>query len=116
MSKMTDMQNHVLEQLRRHCRLQAGRYAGGKDDYLHKKDLERLRRGDQSAVFGLGGLTFQIGHQLNMTPAKVLRIFKALREKGLVISEEKGDYQRPLYWWPVGLAAEITAELLEASA
>ncbi|WP_227778695.1 hypothetical protein [Pseudomonas veronii] len=42
----------------------------------------------------------------------MLSIFKALHRKGLVIREESyPNYQRARYWWPIGLAAELAAEL-----
>ncbi|MNF05206.1 hypothetical protein D3C80_2048840 [compost metagenome] len=46
----------------------------------------------------------------------MLSVFKALQRKGLVLPEESyPEYQRPRYWWPVGLAAELAGELLLAS-
>ena len=111
MGALTDTQSLVLEQLRVHCRRQVMLYRGGKYDHLHQDKLARIQRGDQACAFCLGGLTFQIGHQLHMPAAKVLRTFKALKAKGMVLSEDKVDYQRPLYWWPVGLAGESAAEI-----
>lgn len=50
--------------------------------------------------------------ELGISATSVLSIFKALRRKGLVIRElSYPDYQRARYWWPVGLAAELAAEL-----
>lgn len=111
MRQLTENQTKVLEQLRGHCCRNVVRYRYSRYYHLHVSDMVRIERGDQAAVHGLGGLTFKVGHQLGMSPAKVLRTFKALQTKGLVISEEKGGYQRALYWWPVGLAAELVAQI-----
>lgn len=116
MRPLTETQARVLDQLRGLCCRNVVRYRYSRHYHLHLDDVARLERGDQAAVFGLGGLTFQVGHQLGMAPAKVLRTFKALKAKVLVISEEKGCYQRALYWWPVGLAAEIEAQIGRAMA
>ncbi|HFZ2546478.1 TPA: hypothetical protein ACIJ26_005400 [Pseudomonas aeruginosa] len=109
--KLTSNQQRVLDELRRVGRDNAFRYRG-REAYLHKQDLERLGRGDQACAFGMGGLTYQVGHAVGMKPGAVLSIFKALEGKGLVLRETRNpEYQRPLYWWPAGLAAELLAEL-----
>jgi len=109
--KLTNNQQRVLDELRRVGRENAFRYRE-REPYLHKKDLERLSRGDQVCAFGMGGLTYQVGHAVGMKPGAVLSIFKALEGKGLVLREDRNpEYQRPLYWWPVGLADELQAEL-----
>lgn len=112
--KLTDKQQSVLDELRKIGRKNAYLYRDTQP-YLHQKDCEKLALGDQACVFGMGGLTFQVGHRLGVSAPSVLSIFKALRRKGLVIREESyPDYQRARYWWPVGLAAELAGELLPA--
>ena len=112
--KLTDKQQSVLEELRKIGRENAYRYRDTQP-YLHQTDCEKLAKGDQACVFGLGGLTFHVGHRLGITATSVLSTFKALARKGLVIREESyPDYQRARYWWPVGLAAELAGELLPA--
>jgi len=113
--RLTEKQQNVLDELRKIGRANAYRYRCI-TPHLHRNDCEKLARGDQACVFGLGGLTYQVGHRLGITAPSVLSIFKALQRKGLVIREEAyPDYQRPRYWWPVGLAAELAGELLPAS-
>ena len=112
--KLTDKQQSVLDELRKIGRKNAYLYRDTQP-YLHQKDCEKLALGDQACVFGMGGLTFQVGHRLGVSAPSVLSIFKALRRKGLVIREESyPEYQRARYWWPVGLAAELASELLPA--
>lgn len=112
--KLTEKQQAVLDELRKIGRDNAYRYRDV-TPHLHQSDCEKLARGDQACVFGLGGLTHQVGHRLGVAAPSVLSTFKALRRKGLVIREESyPDYQRPRYWWPVGLAAELASELLPA--
>lgn len=112
--KLTEKQQNVLDELRKIGRKNAYLYRDTQP-YLHQKDCEKLSLGDQACVFGMGGLTSQVGHRLGITASSALSIFKALRQKGLVIREESyPDYQRPRYWWPVGLAAELAGELLPA--
>lgn len=112
--KLTDKQQSVLDELRKIGRKNAYLYRDTQP-YLHQKDCEKLALGDQACVFGMGGLTFQVGHRLGVSAPSVLSIFKALRRKGLVIREESyPEYQRARYWWPVGLAAELAGELLPA--
>lgn len=107
---LTTKQQAVLSELRNIARESSFRMKG-KSDNLYLADLESLRRGDIACVFGMGGLTFQVGHRLTMKPGSVLSIFKALERKGLIIRETRApEYQRALYWWPVGLAAELYAE------
>lgn len=111
---LTSKQQAVLAELRNIGRENAYRYQGIAP-HLHHSDCEKLARGDQACVFGMGGLTYQVGHRLGVSAPSVLSIFKALRRKGLVIREESyPDYQRARYWWPVGLAAELHAELQAA--
>jgi len=113
--KLTAKQQAVLDELRKIGRENAYRYRDSQT-YLHQQDADKLSKGDQACVFGLGGLTYQVGHRIGIAAPSVLSIFKALRRKGLVIREESyPDYQRARYWWPVGLAAELSAELLPAS-
>lgn len=113
--KLTEKQQAVLDDLRKIGRKNAFLYRDSQP-YLHQKDCEKLAKGDQACVFGMGGLTYQVGNRLGVAAPSVLSIFKALRRKGLVIREEAyPDYQRPRYWWPVGLAAELAGELLPAS-
>lgn len=113
--KLTPKQQSVLDELRKIGRDNAYRYLD-KQPHLHDSDCAKLAKGDQACVFGLGGLTYQVGHRLKIAASSVLSIFKALQRKGLVIREEAyPDYQRPRYWWPVGLAAELAGELLPAS-
>ena len=112
--KLTEKQQLVLDELRKIGRKNANLYRDSQP-YLHQKDCEKLALGDQACVFGMGGLTFQVGYRLGVSAPSVLSIFKALRRKGLVIREESyPDYQRARYWWPVGLAAELHAELQTA--
>lgn len=110
--KLTAKQQSVLDELRKIGRENAYRYLETQP-YLHQTDREKLARGDQACVFGMGGLTYQVGHRLGIGAPAVLSTFKALRRKGLVIREESyPDYQRARYWWPVGLALELAGELL----
>lgn len=112
--KLTEKQQSVLDELRKIGRENVYRYRGV-EPYLYQLDCEKLAKGDQACVFGMGGLTYQIGRRLGVAAPSVLSIFKALHRKGLVIREEAyPDYQRARYWWPVGLAAELAGELLPA--
>ena len=109
--KLTEKQQLVLDELRKIGRENAYRYLD-KQAYLHKEDLRKIALGDVACVFSMGGLSYQVAHRLGVSAPSVLGIFKALRRKGLVIREESyPDYQRARYWWPVGLAAELAAEL-----
>ena len=113
--RLTEKQQNVLDELRKIGRANAYRYRGI-TPHLHESDCGKLTRGDQACVFGLGGLTYQVGHRLGIAAPSVLSIFKALQRKGLVIREEAyPDYQRARYLWPVGLAAELAGELLPVS-
>ncbi|WP_454838263.1 hypothetical protein [Pseudomonas mohnii] len=113
--KLTEKQQSVLDELRKIGRGNAYLYRDTQP-YLHQKDCEKLAKGDQACVFGMGGLTYQVGHRLGVAAPSVLSIFKALHRKGLVIREEAyPDYQRARYWWPVGLAAELAGELTPLS-
>ena len=112
---LTEKQEIVLNELRNMGRENAYRYRDSQP-YLHQRDCEKLRLGDQACVFGMGGLTYQIGSRVGLAPATVLSIFKALQRKGLVVRE--GSYpghHRPRYWWPVGLAADLASELIPGS-
>lgn len=111
---LTKNQKAVLDELRKVCRKNACLYRETQP-HLHQRDLEKLGIGDQACVFSMGGLSYQVGPRLDMTASSVLSIFKALQRKGLIIREESyPDYQRPRYWWPLGLASELAAELCEA--
>lgn len=109
--RLTEKQQLVLDELRKIGRENAYRYLD-KQAYLHQEDLRKIALGDAACVFGMGGLSFQVARRLGVSAPSVLSIFKALRRKGLVIREESyPEYQRARYWWPVGLAAELAAEL-----
>lgn len=113
MKPLTDTQVLVLDAMRVQCRANVVRYRKS-CPHLYRDDLERIGKGDKGSVWGLGCLTWQSANKLGMTAGKVLRTFKALEARGLVIREDRAvwTYQRPLYWWPVGLAAELVVELL----
>ncbi|MCV4287896.1 hypothetical protein OH708_08265 [Pseudomonas capsici] len=112
-SKLTIKQKSVLDELRKIGRNNAYMHKdSAHGEYLYKKDCEKLVNGDSYCVFGMGGLTSQVAYRLGMTAGGVLGIFKALERKGLVISEARApEYQRPLYWWPAGLADELVDEI-----
>ncbi len=113
--KLTDNQQRVLDTLREVSRANVVRYRE-KAPYLYEQDCKKLAAGDQACAFGLGGLSYQVGTRLNVAAASVLSTFKALERKGLVLREASyPEYQRPRYWWPVGLAAEMAAQLLPAT-
>jgi hypothetical protein len=110
--KLTERQQDVLETLRDIGRDNAIRYRS-KTPHLYQQDCQRLLKGDEACTWGLGGLTFQVGARLGLSPQAVLSTFKALESRGLVIRETRSPtYQRPLYWWPVGLAKDLAAALL----
>ncbi|MEN5128880.1 hypothetical protein [Pseudomonas alloputida] len=110
--RLTDRQQDVLETLRDIGRDNAIRYRTS-TPHLYHQDCERLIKGDEASVFGLGGLTWQVGGRLGLSAPAVLSTFKALESKGLVIRETRNPrYQRPLYWWPVGLAKALAEELM----
>ncbi len=110
--KLTDKQQRVLDALRAVSRANVLRYRE-KTPYLYEKDCKKLARGDQACAFGLGGLSYQVGARLDLSAASVLSTFKALERKGLVLRESSyPEHHRPRYWWPVGLAAEMAAQLL----
>ncbi|WEJ23620.1 hypothetical protein N0B28_10195 [Pseudomonas sp. SD17-1] len=112
--KLTSNQQRVLDALREVSRANVLRYRE-KTPYLYEQDCKKLAAGDQACAFWLGGLTYQVGARLDLAAASVLSIFKALERKGLVLREASyPDHQRPRYWWPVGLAAEMAAQLLQA--
>ena len=112
--KLTSNQQRVLDALREVSRANVVQYRG-KTPYLYEQDLKKLAAGDQACAFGLGGLSYQVGTRLGLPAASVLRTFKTLERKGLALRESSyPEYQRPRYWWPVGLAAEMAAELIPA--
>ena len=109
--KLTEKQQSVLDELRKIGRKNAFLYRDS-TPHLHQSDCAKLVRGDQACVFGMGGLSYQVAYRLQAKAGAVLSIFKALERKGLVIRESGyPEYQRPRYWWPVGLAAELATEL-----
>ncbi|MDQ7962800.1 hypothetical protein RDI61_01870 [Pseudomonas plecoglossicida] len=113
--KLTDNQQRVLDALREVSRANVVRYRE-KTPYLYEQDCKKLAAGDQACAFGLGGLSREVGTRLNLAAASVLSTFKALERKGLVLREAGyPEYQRPRYWWPVGLASEMAAQLLPAT-
>ncbi|WP_444756829.1 hypothetical protein [Pseudomonas sp. A014] len=110
--KLTERQQEVLETLRDIGRDNAVRHRG-RTPYLYQRDCEKLLKGDEACVFGLGGLTWQVGGRLGLGASSVLSTFKTLETKGLIIRETRNPrYQRPLYWWPVGLAKVLADELV----
>lgn len=112
---ITEKQRSVLDELRKIGRANVVRYRES-EPYLYAFDLRRLAEGDATSAWGMGGLSYQVGHRLGMKAGSVLAIFKALEHKGLVVRDQQGaDYQRPMYWWPVGLATQLAAELIPAT-
>ncbi|MFJ4454440.1 hypothetical protein ACIP1G_11185 [Pseudomonas sp. NPDC089392] len=112
--KLTENQQRVLDALREVSRANVVRYRE-KTPFLYEQDCKKLAAGDQACAFGLGGLSYQVGARLNLATASVLSAFKALERKGLVLREASyPEHQRPRYWWPVGLAAKMAAQLLPA--
>lgn len=108
---LTAKQSAVLEELRKIGRHNAFR-SKQTSAYLFGLDCERLAAGDEVCAFGLGGLTYQVAYRIDSTAGAVLATFKALERKGLVLRETRNpSYQRPLYWWPVGLAKELHDEI-----
>lgn len=113
--KLTGKQQRVLDALREVSRTNVLRYRD-KTPYLYEQDCKNLARGDQACTFGLGGLSWQVGARLDLSAAAVLSTFKALERKGLVLRETNfPEHHRPRYWWPVGFAAEMSAELLPSA-
>jgi len=112
--KLTENQQKVMGSLVSICRSNVVRYRES-CRHLYQDQLDKLMRGDAASVFGSGGLTFQVGYALGMKSGSVLSVFKALERKGMVIREKDRGYLCALYWWPVGLAAELSAELQEAT-
>lgn len=112
--KLTERQVHVLMCLQAVCREQVFRYSG-KCGHLFQSDLLTLvTKGDSGCAWGMGGLTWWVAPRLDLNPGQVLTAFKQLEAKGLVVREARHyTYQRPLYWWPLGLADEICNELKE---
>jgi len=109
--EMTKNQEAILAELRKIGRKNLFRYQV-KSPYLFGLDCEKVRAGDESCVFGMGGLSWFVSARLGLSTPYVLSAFKALEKKGMVIRETRNPtYKRPLYWWPVGLAAELAKEL-----
>lgn len=108
--KLTERQSSVIEALEAICRRNVVRYKES-CNHLYQDDLRKLAAGDAACVFGGGGLTFQVGHALGIKASSVLSVFKSLERKGLVIREKPRGYLCALYWWPVGLAASMKAEI-----
>lgn len=110
--KLTENQQRVLATLREVSRANVLRYRE-KTPFLYQEDCKKLIRGDLACAFGLGGLSYQVGARLGLSAASVLSTFKSLERKGLALRETGWpEHHRPRYWWPVGLAAELAAELL----
>lgn len=110
---ITERQQLVLNELREIGRKNLFRYVES-CPYLFQQDCKVVADGDANCVFGMGGLSYQVGHRLGWTAGAVLSHFKALEKRGLVIRETRcPGYKRPLYWWPVGLADTLCAELRE---
>lgn len=108
---LTENQHCVLEQLRKHGRESLFRYEVS-SPCLFSLDCDKVRSGDKACVFGMGDLSWRVGRRIGLSAARVLAIFKQLERKGLVIREtDNPTYKRPLYWWPVGLAAELAGEI-----
>lgn len=111
--KLTERQEAVLSKMQEFGRRNLFRYKEH-TPYLFGNDCEKVKAGDAYYIFGLGVLSYQIGYALELPAAAVLSTFKALERKGLVMRETSHPtYHRPLYWWPVGLAAELAEELSE---
>lgn len=108
--KLTNNQALVLEELQRRCRLNPFAHQN-QSEHLFQQSVQRLNQGDQACVYGMGALSWGVAHTLGMSTGKTLRILKALQVKGLVITEEDDDYQRPRYWWAVGIAEELRAKI-----
>lgn len=108
---LTSKQQAVIDELHKICRHNALMYRES-CPHLYQENLAWLGKGDPACVFRMGGLTFQIAVRLKTTAGSVLAVFKALEKKGLVIPETRApSYKRPLYWWPVGFAAQLHSEL-----
>lgn len=110
--KLTARQQSILDTLRGIGSDNAIRYRDT-TPHLYQQDCQRLLKGDEACTWGLGGLTCQVGARLGLSPQAVLSTFKALESRGLIIRETRNPtYQRPLYWWPVGLAKALAGELM----
>lgn len=108
---LTERQQKVIGALEVICRRNVVLYKES-CDHLYQESLRKLSLGDAHCVFGNGGLTFQTGKAIGLGAGSVLATFKALERKGLVIREKQvRNYQCARYWWPVGLAAKLSAEL-----
>lgn len=113
--KLTEKQQSVLNTLREVSRENVFRYKD-KTPYLYECDLKKLAAGDDKCAFGLGGLTFQVGHRLGLEAGVVLSVFRSLERKGLVLREASfPEYHRPRYWWPVGFSAQLLSEIEDAA-
>ncbi|WP_050508098.1 hypothetical protein [Pseudomonas syringae] len=110
-TRLTINQQRVLDELRKIGRESLYRYRE-QSPYLFSEDCKKVSAGDEYCVFGMGGLSWWVSARLDLKTPSVLGIFKALESKGLVLRETRNPkYKRPLYWWPVGLAAELATEV-----
>jgi hypothetical protein len=109
--KLTERQEAVLSEMCKIGRENLYRYRES-SPYLFEQDCKKVVAGDEYCVFGLGSLSYQVGHRLSLSAPAVLSVFKALERKGLVRRETSyPDHQRPRYWWPVTFASQLAAEL-----
>lgn len=112
--QLTENQQRVLDGLRKVGRENLPRNKEA-SSYLYQKDCERVRAGDAACVHNLGALSYHIGADIGLSAGTVLSTLKALEKKGLVIRDPNyPEYHRPRYWWPIGLAAELAAEIDQA--
>ncbi|GLO41537.1 hypothetical protein PPUN15366_31820 [Pseudomonas putida] len=82
-----------------------------KTPHLYQQDCEKLLKGDEACVFGLDGLTWQVRQTAGACRGGGAQHLQSPREEGLIIRETCNPrYQRPLYWWPVGLAKALADE------
>ena len=110
---LTENQAAVLSALRDVGRKNLFLYVGS-SAYLFQEDCKKIVKGDYWCVFGMGGLSWHIAPRVELPTATVLSIFKQLERRGFVIRETvRVGRGRPLYWWPVGLAALLCAELAD---
>ncbi|WP_010486838.1 hypothetical protein [Pseudomonas sp. S9] len=108
--KLTANQIVVLDELRRRCRANPFKHQN-QSEHLFELAVQCFRLGDKACVYGMGALSWGMANTVGMPAGKVLRILKSLKAKGLVITEEDDGYQRPRYWWAVGIAEELSAKL-----
>lgn len=111
---LTDNQSAVLQALRSIAHKNLYRYATN-SPYLFQQECLKIVKGDHWCVFGMGGLSWHVGKIVNLPTPTVLSIFKQLERRGFVIRETVRVGQgRPLYWWPVGYASQLCAELADS--